>query len=163
MTMARYDDIFEIEPQLAGAGLRIGLAMSRFNLDVGEGLLSACTAELTRLGVAPSDMLILTVPGALELPLALQRMAQTGRFDALVALGCVIRGETYHFEIVADQSARGVMDVQLHTGVPISNGILTTNDDDQALARMKQKGIDVAQAAVEMANLARQFNAWLRS
>lgn len=161
--MARYDDIFEIEPQLAGAGLRIGLAMSRFNGDVGEGLLSACTAELTRLGVAPSDMLIVSAPGALELPLALQQLAQSGRFDALVALGCVIRGETYHFEIVADQSARGVMDVQLHTGIPIANGILTTEDDDQALARMQQKGIDVAQAAVEMANLARQVNGWLRS
>lgn len=161
--MARYDSIFEIEPEVAGTGLRIGIAMSRFNLDVGEGLLSACTAELLRLGVAPSDVVIVTVPGALELPVALQQLAQSGRFKALIALGCVVRGETYHFEIVASESARGVMQVQLLTRVPIANGILTTEDDDQALARMQQKGKDAAQAAVEMANLSRQLDGWVRS
>ena len=151
--MARYDDIEEYEPELKGAGLRIGIAMSRFNIDVSEGLLGGCTAELKRLGVRVEDMLIVTAPGALELPLALQTMAQNGRFDALVALGCVIRGETYHFEIVYNESARGITDVQLATGVPIANGVLTTEDDDQALARMAQKGLEAGQAAIEMANL----------
>ncbi len=153
--MSRYDDIEEFEPDLKGAGLRIGIAMSRFNIDVGEGLLGGCTAELARLGVRAADMQIVTAPGALELPLALQTMAQSGRFDALVALGCVIRGETYHFEIVSNESARGITDVQLATGVPIANGVLTTEDDDQALARMVQKGMEAGQAAVEMANLQR--------
>lgn len=153
--MSRYDDIEEFEPDLKGAGLRIGIAMSRFNIDVSEGLLGGCTAELARLGVRAADMQIVTAPGALELPLILQTMAQSGRFDALVALGCVIRGETYHFEIVSNESARGITDVQLATGVPIANGVLTTEDDDQALARMVQKGMEAGQAAVEMANLQR--------
>jgi len=93
------------------------------------------------------------VPGALELPLALLTMAQSGRFDALVALGAVIRGETYHFEIVSNESARGISEVQLETGIPIANAVLTTENDDQALERMVQKGTEAAQAAVEMANL----------
>ena len=156
-TMARYDKIYELEPVLAGASLRIAVVMSRFNLDVGEGLLGACTAELKRLGVKDENLLIATVPGALELPLALQHLAQSGRFDALVALGCVVRGETYHFEIVSNESARGITDVQLQTGVPIANGVLTTENDDQALARMQQKGADAAQTAVEMGNLVRQM------
>ena len=151
--MARFDDIFEFDIQLAGAGLRVGMIMSRFNSDVGEGLLSACADELKRLGVASTDMVVATVPGALELPLALQTMAQSGRFDALVALGCVIRGETYHFEIVSNEAAAGITAVQLKTGVPIANAVLTTEDDDQALARMAQKGMEAAQAAIEMANL----------
>ena len=153
--MARYDDIEEFDPDLKGSGLRIGIAMSRFNIDVSEGLLGGCTAELKRLGVRAVDMQIVTAPGALELPLILQTMAQSGRFDALVALGCVIRGETYHFEIVSNESARGITDVQLATGMPIANGVLTTEDDDQALARMVQKGMEAGQAAVEMANLQR--------
>ena len=153
--MARYDDIDEFDPDLKGAGLRIGIAMSRFNIDVSEGLLGGCTAELKRLGVRNVDMQIVTAPGALELPLVLQTMARSGRFDALVALGCVIRGETYHFEIVSNESARGITDAQLATGVPIANGVLTTEDDDQALARMVQKGMEAGQAAVEMANLQR--------
>ncbi|HMM53883.1 MAG TPA: 6,7-dimethyl-8-ribityllumazine synthase [Candidatus Desulfobacillus sp.] len=155
--MARYDDIEEFEPDLDGAGLRIGIAMSRFNGDIGEGLLGGCAAELARLGVRPADMLIVTAPGALELPLLLQTMAQSGRFDALVALGAVIRGETYHFEVVSNESARGITDTQLATGVPIANGVLTTEDDDQALARMMQKGMEAGQAAVEMANLQRRL------
>lgn len=157
--MARYDRIYELEPILAGTGLRIGIVMSRFNQDVGEGLLGACTAELKRLGLKDENLLIATVPGALELPLTLQLLAQSGKYDALVALGCVIRGETYHFEIVSNESARGLTDVQLQTGVPIANGVLTTEDDDQALARMQQKGTDAAQTAVEMGNLMRQMRA----
>ncbi|MBA3904525.1 MAG: 6,7-dimethyl-8-ribityllumazine synthase [Rhodocyclaceae bacterium] len=156
--MARYDNILELDPDLQGSGLRVGLVMSRFNRDVGEGLLGGCSAELIRLGVRESDMQLATVPGALELPLGLKAMAQSGKFDALVALGCVIRGETYHFEIVANESARGITEVQLATGVPIANAVLTTEDDDQALARMRQKGMEAAQAAVEMANLLKQVS-----
>lgn len=151
--MPRYDDIPEIEQNLDGTGLRVGVVMARFNLDVCEGLLSSSTAELKRLGVADDDILIATVPGALEIPLALQTMAQSGRFDALIALGAVIRGETYHFEVVSNDACRALMEVQLDTGVPVANGILTCEDDDQAIARMQQKGTDCAQAAVEMARL----------
>lgn len=155
--MARYDNIQELEPILAGTNLRVGLIMSRFNIDIGEGLLAACTAELLRQGVAPQDILVATVPGALELPLALQTMAQSGRFDALVAIGAVVRGETYHFEIVSNESARGITEVQLETGVPIANAVLTTENDDQALVRMAQKGAEAAQAALELANLIRRL------
>ena len=147
--------IREIEPDLAGAGLRIGVAQARFNEDIGAGLRSGCLDELTRLGVAASDVCYVTVPGALELPLALQALAQSGRFDALVALGAVIRGETYHFEVVSNESARGITDVQLNSGIPIANAVLTTENDDQALVRMAQKGAEAAQAAVEMARLLR--------
>ena len=156
--MARYDNIEEIEPDHRGDDLRIGIVMSRFNPDVGEGLLSRCSATLMKHGVAPSNMIIATVPGALEAPLVLQKMAQTGKYDALIALGAVIRGETYHFEIVSNESSSGIASVQLETGVPIANGILTTENDDQALARMMEKGADCAVAAIEMANLLKRFD-----
>src|SRR5574343_1092720 len=100
-----------------------------------------------------TDMRIATVPGALEIPLVLQTMAQSGKYDALVALGAVIRGETYHFDVVSNDSCRAIMEVQLHTGVPIANGILTCETDEQAEVRMQPKGADCAQAAIEMANL----------
>jgi 6,7-dimethyl-8-ribityllumazine synthase len=151
--MPRRDDIEELEPDHSGAGLKIGIVMSRFNNDVGEGLLSSCTATLAKHGVAAADMRVVTVPGALEVPLALQKMAMSGLYDALIALGAVIRGETYHFEIVSNESCSGITSVQLDTGVPIANGILTTENDDQALARMTEKGADCAVAAIEMANL----------
>ena len=157
--MARFDNIEEIEPRLSGSGLRIGIVMARFNREVGEGLLSACTAALRKQGVADSDMLIATVPGALELPLALQKLAHSGRFDALIALGAVIRGETYHFEIVSNESASGITSVQLDTGIPIANGVLTTETDAQAEVRMAQKGADCAEAAIEMVNLLRSIAA----
>ena len=153
--MPRFENIYEYPSSLEGHGLSVGVVMSRFNQDICEGLLSACTAELRRLGVNESDIEIATVQGALEIPLVLQNMAQSDRFDALIALGAVIRGETYHFEVVSNDSCRAVMDVQLDTGIPVANGILTCEDDDQALARMQQKGTDCAQAAVEMANLLR--------
>ncbi len=156
--MARFDNIEELEPDLNGAGLRIGIVMSRFNQDASEGLLSACTAALVKHGVREADMHIVTVPGALEIPLALQKLAQSGKHDALIALGAVVRGETYHFEIVASESASGITSVQLDTGVPIANGVLTTDNDDQALARTGQKGADCALAAIEMANLLKQLN-----
>lgn len=151
--MSRFDNIFEYDNNLNGAGLRVGVVMARFNLPVCEGLLSACINELKRLGVADADMAIANVPGALEIPLVLQTMAQSGSFDALVALGAVIRGDTYHFEVVSNDSCRAIMDVQLDTGVPIANGILTCENDEQAEVRMLPKGTDCAQAAVEMANL----------
>ena len=151
--MGRYDGIEELEPDTNGAGLRIGIVMGRFNIDVGDGLLSSCTAGLVKHGVAQKDVRIVTVPGALEIPLTLKRMAQSGKYDALIALGAVIRGDTYHFEIVSNESSRGITEVQLATGVPIANGILTTENDDQAEVRMAQKGLDCAIAALEMARL----------
>ena len=158
MTVSRYDNIEELEPNHDGAGLAVGIVMSRFNTEVGEGLLSSCTSTLLKQGVAAENIRIVTVPGALEVPLALQKMAQTGQFDALIALGAVIRGETYHFEIVSNESCSGIASVQLETGVPIANGILTTDNDDQALARMTEKGADCARAAIEMANLLKTFD-----
>lgn len=153
--MARYDNIPEFEPDLSGHGLRIGIVMSRFNQDVCEGLLSACTAELQRLGVSPEMVRIATVPGALEIPLTLQVMARSNRYDALIALGAVIRGETYHFELVSNEMGTGITRVALDTGMPVANGVLTTEDDDQALSRMQEKGSDCARTAVEMAKLLR--------
>ena len=141
-----------------GAGLRIGIVMSRFNREIGEGLLSSCTAALAKQGVASGDVAVVTVPGALEAPLALQKMALSGEYDALIALGAVIRGETYHFEIVANESAAAIMSVQLDFGVPIANGILTTDNDDQARARVQEKGADCAAAAIEMAHLLKRLS-----
>lgn len=149
--MARFSHIDEIEPRLDGRGLRVGIVMSRFNPDICEGLLSACVAELDKLGV--TGVRLATVPGALEIPLTLQVMARSGRFDALVALGAVVRGETYHFELVSNEMGTGITRVGLDNGIPVANGVLTTEDDDQATARMAEKGRDCAQAAVEMANL----------
>ena len=151
--MSRFDNVYEYDNNLAGAGLRVGIVMSRFNLPVCEGLLSACVSELKRLGVADADMAIATVPGALEIPLVLQSMANSRRYDALVALGAVIRGETYHFEVVSNDACRAIMEVQLDTGIPVANGILTCETDEQAEVRMQPKGAECAQAAVEMANL----------
>jgi len=136
-----------------GRARRVGIVLSRFNAEVGDGLLAGALRALAECGVADEDALLVEVPGALETPLALQRMAQSGDFDALVALGAVIRGETYHFEIVANESARGVTEVQLTTGVPIANAVLTTENDEQAEVRMHQKGMEAAQCAVEMAKL----------
>ncbi len=145
----------EIEKNLDGKGLQVGVVLSRFNSDIGDGLLSACKSELLALGVASDDITIVTVPGALESPLILQHMALSEKFDALIALGAIIRGETYHFEVVSNESARGISEVQFNTGVPVANAVLTTEDDDQALARMHIKGAEAAQVAVEMANLVR--------
>lgn len=157
--MARYDDILELDTDLRGEGLRIGVVMSRFNIDVCEGLLAACTHELRKHGVKPADMLVVTVPGALEIALAARRIARTGRFDAVVALGAVIRGETYHFEVVSNESAAGLTRVQLEAGVPVANGVLTTDDEYQAEARMSSKGAEAARVAIEMANLLKAIDA----
>lgn len=150
--MARY---LEYPIDESGKGLRIGIAVARFNQDICDGLLSAAINELHTLGVASDDITVCSVPGALEIPLVLQTLADDDErtYDALIALGAVVRGETYHFEVVSNDSCRAVMEIQLATGVPIANGILTTEDDDQALARMHDKGADCARCAVEMARL----------
>jgi len=156
--MAARNNIEKLEPDLRGEGLRIGIVVSRFNPEVGEALLTACTAALKKHGVRASDVRVVTVPGALEAPLALQKLANTGKYDALIALGAVIRGETYHFEVVANESAAGITTVALDTGVPVANGILTTENDDQAGARAAQKGADCAAVAIEMANLLKKLD-----
>jgi 6,7-dimethyl-8-ribityllumazine synthase len=147
MTVGHY------ESNMDGAGVRIGIVQARFNETVGNGLLSACLAELNSLGVLNEDILHVTVPGALEVPLALQKLADTNQFDALIALGAVIRGETYHFELVSNESGAGITRVGLDNGIPIANAILTTENDEQAEVRMAEKGADAARVAVEMANL----------
>ena len=139
--------------ELIGEGLRIGIVRARFNQALTEKLAQACLAELERLDVDEGDIRHVTVPGALEIPLALKAMAASGEFDALVALGCVIRGETYHFELVANESGAGVTRVALDSGVPVANAILTVEDEAQAWARAEDKGRDAARVAVEMANL----------
>jgi 6,7-dimethyl-8-ribityllumazine synthase len=143
----------KIPPNVRADRLRIGIVAARFNPDIGDALLAGASQALAGAGVAPEAITVASVPGALEVPLALQRMAQTGDYDALVALGAVIRGETYHFEIVANESAAGVASVQLEFVIPIGNGILTTDTDEQARVRAADKGRDAALAAVEMANL----------
>ena len=153
----KFDNITEYEKDLDGSGLRIGIVMSRFNVDICEGLLGSCVAELEKLGVSQSNVALVTVPGALEIPLVLLKMALSDNYDALIALGAVVRGDTYHFELVANESGTGITQVQLDSGVPVANGILTTDTDDQALARMSVKGADCAQVAVEMANLLKRI------
>lgn len=146
--------IDEVNPDLDGAGLRIGIVQSRFNEWAGQALGQACIDELLLLGVDEDDITRVTVPGALEVPLTLARLANAGDFDALIALGCVIRGDTYHFEVVANESAAGLTRVALDSGVPVVNGILTTNNEEQARVRVAEKGRDAARVAVEMGNLA---------
>ena len=138
---------------LDGSSLRIGIVQARFNEDITNALASACLAELDRLGVKAERIDHQLVPGALEVPLALQAMARRGGYDALVALGCIIRGETYHFELVANESAAGVTRVALEYQLPIANAILTTENMAQAVARQVEKGRDAALVAIEMANL----------
>ncbi|UCE32215.1 MAG: 6,7-dimethyl-8-ribityllumazine synthase [Burkholderiales bacterium] len=138
---------------LDGSELRVGIVQSRFNGPVCDTLRLACLDELARLGVAAEDVFVVTVPGALEIPFALARMVETGEFDALIALGAVIRGETYHFEVVSNESAAGVGRIALETAMPIANAILTTDTGEQAEARAGEKGRDAARVAVEMANL----------
>lgn len=144
----------KIAKNLDGTGKKIGIVLSRFNSNIGDGLLDACHAELLKLGVAAEDITIATVPGALETPLILSHMALSNQYDALIALGAIVRGETYHFEVVANESARGISEVQLNTGIPVSNAILTTESNAQAVARMGVKGAEAAQVSIEMVNLA---------
>jgi 6,7-dimethyl-8-ribityllumazine synthase len=145
--------ITTIKPNLDGRALRIGVVQARFNAEVCDGLRSACFAELDRLGVMADDITLVTVPGALEVPLALGAMASTRHYDGLIALGAIIRGETYHFEVVANESARGITQVQLFYDLPVANAILTTENDEQALARMYVKGAEAAQVVIEMIHM----------
>jgi 6,7-dimethyl-8-ribityllumazine synthase len=145
-----------LQPDLKGAGLRIGIVWSRFNEEIVRQLLTACDQQLVELGVPGTGIDVVSVPGALEIPvilqsLALERRGFGRRYDALIALGAVIRGETYHFDVVSNESARGILDVQLESGVPVANGIITTENEEQARARIS-KGAEAARVAVEMAN-----------
>lgn len=143
----------ELKLDLEGEGMRIGIVQARFNDAVGAAAREACVAELLELGVDRNDIWLATVPGALEIALTLSQLAETGRFDALIALGAVIRGETYHFEVVSNESAAGIAKVALEFHIPVANGVLTTDTDAQAMARASEKGRDCARCAVEMANL----------
>lgn len=139
--------------ELFGEGLRIGLVRARFNDPITQALAKACLDELRVLAVDPADIRHLSVPGALEIPLALKALAETDACDALIALGCVIRGETYHFELVCNESAAGISRVGLDHQLPIANAVLTVESEAQAWARVEDKGRDAARVAVEMANL----------
>lgn len=140
-------------PQLDGTALRIGVVVSRFNQTIVEPLLQACLQALAERNVASENITLVRVPGALEIPLMLAELGRSGRYDALIALGAVVRGETYHFEVVSNESASGITQVQLDSGIPVANGILTVETDEQALVRVVEKGSDAALVAIEMANL----------
>lgn len=148
------NDIDVFEADLDGQDLRIAIVQSRFNEEHCQALSESCINELLALGVSHADIQLVTVPGALEIPFALSQLVKTDEFDAFIALGAVIRGETYHFELVSNESASGITRISLDAGVPIANGILTCDTDEQATARTGEKGRDCARAAVEMANLA---------
>ena len=145
----------QILPNHHGKGLRIGIVQARFSNGIGSALLKACVARLHELGVKSKHITVATVPGALEVPLVLQNMAASDEYDALVALGVIIRGETYHFELVANESGAGVSRVSLDFNIPIANANLTTENEAQAIARMHIKGAEAAVVAVELANLLR--------
>lgn len=145
-------------PTLDGKKLAIGIVQARFNEGVTNALFKACKDELLAMGVQEKNITHVTVPGALEVPIALQALAERDDFDALIALGCIIRGETYHFELVANESGAGVTRVSLDTHTPIANAILTTENLPQALARQDEKGRDAARVAVEMAHLLAQVS-----
>ena len=140
-------------PNLNGKGLRIGIVQARFSNEIGSAMLQVCTDKLQEMGVKAKHITVATVPGALEVALALQNMAASGRYDALVAIGAVIRGETYHFELVANESGAAITRVGLDFNIPIANAILTTENDEQAHVRIEEKARDAAVVAVECANL----------
>ena len=144
--------------QLAGTKLHIGIVQARFHESIPTTLAAACRAELLRLGVQEKHIRHVLVPGALEVPVALQALAERDEYDALIALGCIIRGETYHFELVANESGAGVTRLALDYQVPIANAIITTENLEQALARQTEKGVDAARVAVEMANLLEELS-----
>lgn len=139
--------------RLDGNGLVIGIVQSRFNAALTDKIAQVCRTELATLGVAEHHLTHVTVPGALEIPVALKAMADSDDYDALVAIGCVVRGETYHFELVANESGAGVSRVALDHQIPVANAILTVDHEAQAWERAEEKGRDAARVAVEMANL----------
>lgn len=142
-----------IEPVSDGRQLRIGIVQARFTNEIGSEMLKVCCRTLQELGVTDDNITVATVPGALEVPIALMNLASSEQFDALIAIGVVIRGETYHFELVSNESGAGVTRVGLDYNIPIANAILTTENDEQAVARIEEKASDAAKVAVEMANL----------
>lgn len=142
-----------LTPDLNGEGLHIGIVRARFNEEIGLAELEACLAQLAEQGVDERDVMVVTVPGALEMGITLSHMAETFEFDALIALGAVIRGETYHFEVVSNEMATAISRISLETGIPVANGVLTVETDEQAKVRAPGKGRDCAMVAVEMANL----------
>jgi 6,7-dimethyl-8-ribityllumazine synthase len=144
--------------KLDGKKLHIGIVQSRFNEGITNSLAAACRAELLRLGVQDKNIRHVLTPGALEVPIVLQALAEQGAFNALIALGCIIRGETYHFELVANESGAGLTRIALDYQIPIANAILTTENEQQAIARQSEKGVDAARAAVEMANLLQELS-----
>ena len=146
-----------IPTKLDGTDLRIGIVVARFNEYARRGEFESCLDELKKLGVLEEDVTKVSVPGALEIPFALQKLAQTDEYDALIALGAVIRGETYHFELVSNESGAGISRVALDYDIPVANGVLTTENDEQCEERIDMKGRDCARCAVEMANLAKEF------
>jgi len=148
-----HPDLSATRTDMNGSALQIGIVQARFNPEITNALTQACLAELKALKVSETHIHHVTVPGALEVPVALQALAQTQRFDALIALGCIIRGETYHFELVANESGSAITQLALDHGLPIANAILTTEDLPQAVARQTDKGRDAARVAVEMALL----------
>jgi 6,7-dimethyl-8-ribityllumazine synthase len=132
--------------------LSIGIISSRFNNEIVEKISKACISKLQALGVSKKNIIHKTVPGALEIPIALQKMKESGKsIDVMIAIGLVIRGDTYHFEIVSNESASGIMRVQLDHSIPIVNAVLTTNSTKEALARVNIKGEEAAEGAIEMA------------
>ena len=153
MKNADKGDLDAITSQLNGKKLRIGIVQARWNADITDSLAEACLGELMQLGVKAKNVTLVQVPGALEVPLALQALADRSDSDALIALGCIIRGETYHFELVANESGAGVTRISLDHGLPIANAILTVENLEQAQARQVEKGVDAARVAVEMALL----------
>ncbi len=153
MLIADQGTLDATDRRLDGKKLTIGIVQARFNTGITDALATACKTELLRLGVAEKRITLVQVPGALEVPIALQALAEKLKFDALIALGCIIRGETYHFELVANESGAGVSRVALDFQIPVANAILTTENMDQAVARQTDKGRDAARVAIEMANL----------
>ena len=153
MLLADQGALDATNPRLNGKKLTIGIVQARFNADITNALAQACRAELLALGVTEKNITLVQVPGALEVPMALLGLAENLKYDALIALGCIIRGETYHFELVANESGAGVSRIALDYKVPIANAILTTENLEQAVARQTDNGRDAARVAVEMANL----------
>jgi 6,7-dimethyl-8-ribityllumazine synthase len=153
MLIADQGQLDAADRRLDGKKLTIGIVQARFNADITDALATACQEELVRLGVPEKHIMLVQVPGALEIPVALLAMAEKLKFDALIALGCIIRGETYHFELVANESGASVSRIALDYQIPIANAILTTENMAQAVARQTDKGRDAARVAVEMANL----------
>ena len=153
----------EIRGSQVATGCRFAIVVSRFNEEITSGLLAGAHAALNDGGVADADVTIVHVPGAFEIPVAARQLAHTGRFDAVICLGCLIKGDTMHFEYIADAASHGIMNVSVATGVPVAFGVLTALTDEQALVRSApgegNKGREAALAAIEMATLFKRLGA----